>query len=106
MYFKRLFGSGVNPINKAEPRNKIWAEFHCNICGEDSEIDVTRSMNTFDFKRERSCPHCGMVDSSDRESNLKAMLDKLTASKNKIEIEIEQIERELNEVQKVSVNNG
>ena len=100
MYFVRKFGSGVNPQRAADPRNKIWAEFHCNICGEDSERDITSTYHTFDYSRERKCPRCGMLDASDKKTNLKTQLKKLTSDKSRIEIEIEKVERELNNIEK------
>jgi len=97
MYFTRLFGAGLDK-NRHDPRDKIWAEFHCSLCGEDSEIDVTRVMNNFQFDKERKCPKCGLISSEDRILNLKSQLDKLTSDKSRIEIEIDKIERELNEL--------
>jgi len=94
MYFVRTYKSGGEDW---DPRQKIWAEFHCALCDEDSDIDVTRVMDTFQFDRERKCPHCGCLDADDREKNLKAQLEKLTHDKSKIEVEIEKIERELND---------
>jgi len=95
MYFVRLFGSGVDTTSM-DPRDKIWAEFHCSLCGKDSEIDVTRVSKTFQYDVERRCPHCKQLNSGDRMRDLKAQLDKLTADKNRIDIEIEKIEREMN----------
>jgi len=99
MYYVRVYGSGINPINNSDPTNKVWAEFCCSICGENTDIDITRVRDTFDFQRERKCPHCGMVDSSDKEINLKTQLDRLTMDKSRIDVQIEMIERELNELQ-------
>lgn len=100
MHFVRTFGSGLT--HAYDPRNKIWAEFHCSLCGKNSEIDVTRVMNTFQFDRERRCPHCKHISSEDKAINLRAQLDKLTVDKSRIEVEIEKIERELNELQEES----
>lgn len=97
MYFVRLFGSGLNS-KTSDPREKVWAEFHCSLCGEDTEIDVTGRRDTFQFDRERRCPKCGQIDAEDKSLNLKAQLDKLTSDKNRIQIEIDKIERELNEM--------
>ena len=100
MHFVQCFGSGYNPtVSTTDPRNKIWAEYHCSICGEDSEIDITRNKDTFDFARERKCKQCGMINSDDREINLKTQLDRLTMDKSRIDVQIEMIERELNELQ-------
>jgi hypothetical protein len=97
MYFTRLFGAGLDK-NRRDPRDKIWAEFHCALCGENSEIDVTGNRNTFQFHVERRCPKCGQLNANDKALNLKAQLEKLTSDKSRIEIEIDQIERELNEL--------
>ncbi len=98
MYFVRKFGSGLN-TSRMDPRDKIFAEFKCALCGETSEIDITRTQDTFDFKRERRCKHCGLVDADDKVTNLKAELEKLTSEKTRIKVQIEKIERELNEIQ-------
>lgn len=96
MYFVRLYGSGLDK-NSTDPRHKIWAEYKCGLCGEITDIDVTSTKSTFDFKRDRRCPHCKQINAEDRKQNLKAQLDKLTADKSRIEVEIEQIERELSQ---------
>lgn len=106
MKFIKLFGSGLDK-NRRDVRDKIWALFHCNICGKTHDIDVTNTINTFQFERERKCPHCGLVDEKDKEANLKSQLDKLTADKTRIEIELEKIERELSELSaRKEVENG
>lgn len=101
MYFVKLFGSGLDK-NRRDPRDKVFAEFHCSLCGKNSDIHVTRVLDTFDFKRERRCPHCKQISSEDKAINLRAQLDKLTVDKSRIEVEIEKIERELNELQEES----
>ena len=68
MHFIKLFGSGVDAKDR-DVRNKIWAEYHCSLCGEDSDIDVTRVMETFDFTRERKCPYCKLVSAEDKAIN-------------------------------------
>ena len=95
MHFVRLFGGGLDK-NRADPRDKVWAEYHCSLCGQDSEIDVTRVVDTYQYDVERRCPHCKQINSEDKIQSLKAQLDKLTADKNRIDIEIERVEREMN----------
>lgn len=102
MRFVRVFGSGLN-TNSTDPRDKIWAEFVCDLCGEETQIDVTSTRATFDFARERRCPHCKQISASNKALNLQAQLNKLTSDKSRIEVQIEQIERELNELQTVKV---
>jgi DNA-directed RNA polymerase subunit RPC12/RpoP len=99
-YFVRFFGSGWKS-KKPDPREKVFAEYHCSLCGEDMEIDVTGIINQFDINRERRCKHCRQLNANDKEMNLKAQLDKLTSDKSRIQIEIDQIERELNELKSV-----
>lgn len=59
---------------------------------------MTLRMHTHNFEVERRCPKCGLIDSSDKAKNLQAQLEKLTVEKSRIEVQIEQVERELNEV--------
>ena len=100
MYFVRLFGSGLNS-KTSDPREKVWAEFHCSLCGEDTEIDVTGRRDTFQFDRERRCPKCGQIDAEDKALNLKAQIDKLVSDKSRIEIQIEKL---INELEKIKVS--
>jgi len=102
MRFKKLFGSGLDK-DRRDPRDKIWAEFECTICNNNTDIDVTSTMKTFQFERERKCPHCGNTNPEDKITNLKYQLEKLTEDKSRINIEIERITRELEEF-KVNAN--
>ena len=97
MYFVREFGAGLD-THRFDPRDKVFAEFHCSLCGEDTDINITRVRETFQFDRERKCPHCGQTNAGDKELNLKAQLEKLTSDKSRLEVEIEMIENELNQV--------
>lgn len=97
MYFTRMFGSALNTTRR-DPRDKIFAEFKCALCGETSEIDITTTQHTFDFERERRCKHCGQIDANDKALNLKAQLEKLTDDKSRIEVQIEKVIRELDEL--------
>ncbi|MFW6272694.1 MAG: hypothetical protein ACOC2U_02805 [bacterium] len=99
MYFVRTYNAGGA---EHDPRRKLWAEFHCSLCEENTDFDITTTKHTFQFDRERKCPHCGQINSEDKFKNLQAQLDKLTEQKSKIEIEIDRIERELNENKIVS----
>lgn len=102
MYFVKLFGSGLDK-NRRDPRDKVWAEFHCSLCGKNTDIHVTRVLDTFDFKRERRCSHCGQISSEDAKINLKAQIDKLTIDKSRIEVEIEKLTSELESLEDSSV---
>jgi len=48
-----------------------------------------------DPKKEIVCPHCKMLDFNDRKEQIKAKIARLTETKSKIEIEIEQLFRDL-----------
>ena len=98
MRFKRLFGSGLDK-KSYDPRDKVFAEFVCDLCGKSTDIDVTRTRYTFQFDIERRCPNCGQINSADKLINLQAQIDKLTAEKTKIQVEIDRCEREMNELQ-------
>ena len=99
MYFVKLWGGAVG-ANVTDPRLKTFAEFHCSLCGEDTDIDVTRVKDTFQFNRERKCPCCGQICSGDKEKNTKATIEKLTAEKSRIEVQIQKLIEELDEVNK------
>lgn len=104
MKFIRKFGSGVN-TKSADPRDKIWAEFKCDLCNESTDIDITNVIQTFQFHVERRCPNCKQINVEDRKQNLQHQIDKLTQDKSKIEIEIQTLIDELNEeVQKGILN--
>lgn len=96
MYFTKMFGSALDP-NRRDPRDKLFAEFKCSLCNATTDLDITSTRHTFDFARERRCPKCGHINASDRAVNLKAQMTKLLSDKSRIEVEIEKIERELNE---------
>lgn len=97
MYFTRKFGAGLDKTSR-DPRDKIFAEFKCGLCGQTSEIDISSTFATFDFNRERKCPKCGQINSEDKAINLQAQISKLTVDKSRIEIEIEKLTEELQEV--------
>lgn len=92
MYFVKKFhqGGADNP----DPRLKEYAEFKCECCNTEPWIDIT--FNTkFDFERIRKCPDCGMIDEKDYLKTKKSKIESLTEEKSKIEIEIEQLCREV-----------
>lgn len=90
MYFVRFFMNGP----KYDARTKEWAEMKCDVCGNEHHIDVTRSKSKFEVEKEIKCPHCGMVDFEDRESQIKSKIARLTEEKSKIDVEIEQLFKE------------
>jgi hypothetical protein len=97
MYFVKTFKAGGSDY---DPRQKIWATYHCSLCNKDSYIDITRVIQSYDYSEERRCTHCHAINSEDKFINLKAQLDKLTTEKSRLQIEIDKIERELNEATK------
>lgn len=92
MYFVRTYKSGAPDY---DPRQKEWAEFHCDVCGEDSDLEVTNRTSQFDFKRERMCPHCKQTNPEDRIKNIEAQINKLTKERKRIEVEIESLIKSL-----------
>ena len=95
MYFVRKYTSGAGDH---DPRQILWAEFKCGACGHVHDEDITTRRDTFQFEVEMRCPECKCFNPEDRVQNLKTQIDKLTGDKSRIETEIEQLERELNEV--------
>jgi DNA replicative helicase MCM subunit Mcm2 (Cdc46/Mcm family) len=81
-----------------DPRQKKYAEFVCSSCGHIETFDVTAN-NTFDFVRERKCPKCKSFGDNDRIDNLKAEINRLTVTKNNIDVQIEKFEREIEELE-------
>jgi hypothetical protein len=98
MHFVRFFGSGYNTTS-SDPRNKVFAEYKCSVCGEEQEIEVTKTWKTTFQTIDKICPHCKCFSIDDKEKSLNEQLEKLTSEKSRIEIEIDKIERELNELQ-------
>ncbi len=101
MYYLRSYTSGGADY---DPRQKLWAEFHCNACGENSDIDITSTRHTFQFDRERKCHHCGCVNPEDKVLNLQAQIDKLTADKERINVEIDRLCNEIEQCDEPSVS--
>lgn len=95
MYFVRTFKAGGDH----DPRQKIWAEFECTCCREKNHIDVTTMMHTFDFKRERVCPKCKKTSPEDYKKNLQKEIERLTETKQNIDIQIEEMISKLNSLE-------
>lgn len=97
MYFKRRYKSGGEDY---DPRQKHWAEFVCSNCDHIEDVDISGGKAaTFDFSRERLCPKCNTYGPDDYKKNLMAEIDKLTAARKRIDIEIEECQRKINEVE-------
>jgi len=99
MYFVRFYGSGYGRDHAYDPRGKVWAEYKCSVCDHVHDEDVSRTWNTTFQTRDRICPACRCMHSDDKVLNLKAELEKLTANKSLIEVQIEQLEREISELE-------
>lgn len=102
MKFVRTYIGGAPEY---DPRHKKWAVYHCDVCGEDTDIDVTRVMNTFDFNRSRKCPECSHTDIENKKESIKKQIEKLTEEKCNIEIRIEQLIQELSK-EEVKIDNS
>ena len=94
MYFVRFWGSGYNTTRR-DVRDKVYAEYHCAVCGHNKDYDVSMTWSSSFQTRARVCPSCGCMDEGDREKMLRSELKRLTSDKSRIEVEIDQIEREL-----------
>jgi hypothetical protein len=98
MYFKRFYGSGYQS-KRRDPREKVFAEYVCSVCGHVEDKDVSRTWNTTFQPRDRRCPACQCMGDEDRINNLKQELAKHTVTLTNTQVEIERITRELEEAQ-------
>ena len=98
MHFIRTFHSG----GPTDVRSKDWAEFKCSVpgCGELVQIDITGREHSFDFDRERICPHCHKTHPEDALESIKAEIDRLTTSRSRIDIQIEELTHKMLETAK------
>jgi hypothetical protein len=92
MHFIRTFKGGGADYDF---RQKTWAVFHCDVCGEDEEVDITGRQGTFLFNVPRRCPHCKSIGKDDYIISLKKEIETLTSTKNNIKITIEQLTNKL-----------
>jgi hypothetical protein len=101
MYHTRTFKGGAADH---DPRQLTWAVFHCDVCGEDNEINITGRQGTFQFHVARKCPHCNSFGKEDKIISLKKEIEKLTENKTSIGVEIERLEKELKSLTSTEVN--
>lgn len=95
MYFVQYFFAGGR---EHDPRRKEWAEFKCDVCGNKHHLEATASKKDNIRAKEHEsikCPHCGVIDFDDRKKQIESKIARLAESKSKIDIEIEQLLREL-----------
>jgi len=99
MYYVRKYKSGAGDH---DPRQIYWAVFHCDVCGEDSDINVTSTIQTFDFGRVRKCPSCKSVGKGDYLRNLKVKKEELFDKRITLQIEIDRVCAEIEELESKS----
>jgi len=99
MYFVKKFGSALNTTRR-DPRDKLWAEFKCDVCGHVHNIDVSTTFHTFNFDAVRSCPKCHSLGTDDRLKNIQTQVEQLTEKKSEIQIKIDQLCREAEELER------
>lgn len=80
MYFVRTYKSGGADY---DPRQQIFAEFECSVCGEKTDVNVTTN-KTFDYSRIRKCPHCKSFDETDQLNSLKKEVELLIEQRENI----------------------
>jgi predicted RNA-binding Zn-ribbon protein involved in translation (DUF1610 family) len=95
MHHVRTFSGGA-AIH--DPRRKTYAVFHCDVCGEDEEVDITGRQDTFQFNTPRLCPHCKSMGKDDEVVSIKKEIEELTRTKNNIDIQLEQLTTKLEEL--------
>jgi hypothetical protein len=99
MYHIRTYkGGGADH----DPRQKIWAEFKCGICGHVEDVDITGRQHTFQFNVSRLCPKCKCHDKNDRLIAIKKEIEELTSTKDNIEVTIEELTKELEKLSETS----
>ena len=94
-YFVRQYKSGGADH---DPRQKYWAVFHCDVCGDDEDVDITGRQHTFQFNASRLCPKCLCHGKNDRLIAIKKEIEELTSTKDNIEVTIEKLIAELEQL--------
>lgn len=94
MYFVRKYKAGPD----YDPRQKHWAVFHCDVCGEDEDVDITGRTGTFRFNASRLCPFCKCHGKEDKIIALRKEIEELSATKDNIAVTIEKLTVELEQL--------
>jgi hypothetical protein len=94
MYYVRQYKAGMS----YDPRSKVWAVFHCDICGQDHEVDISRVTDTFQPEATRLCPVCKCHGKNDYVIALKKEIEVLSTTRNSIDVQIEQLTGKLEEL--------
>jgi len=79
-------------------RQKRYAEFHCEVCGANEDVDITGRRQTFQFNAPRKCPKCKSLGKNDRVNSIKKQIEMLTEDKSNIEVTIQRLTQELSEL--------
>lgn len=90
MFYMKDWYSGP----KYDPRTKHWVEYKCPCCNNLHQVDITRK-NGYDMSKEIKCPHCGKLNANDSIEGLKKEIDRLTENRRAIDIQIEELERKI-----------
>jgi len=98
VYTRTYKGGGADH----DPRQKTWAEFHCDVCGENEDVDITGRAHTFQFNIPRMCPHCHSLGKDDRLTSLKKEIESLTATRENIDVMIEQLTSQIEALSETS----
>lgn len=101
MYHIRTYKGGA-PDH--DPRQITWAVFHCDVCGEDTEINISGRQHTFQFHVARKCPHCDSFGKEDKIISLKKEIEELTQNRASIDVEIERLENQLESLTSTEVD--
>lgn len=96
MYHVRTYKGGAASY---DPRQITWAVFHCDVCGEKEEMNITGRESTFQFHVARRCPHCKSIGKDDRIILVRKEIEKLTETRNTIDVTIEKLTAELESLQ-------
>ena len=90
MKYTREFLSG----SKTDVRSKWFAVFSCDECGKESFIEMWDKFR-FDKINPRECPYCHSYGKEDYINNLKTKIADLTKTRSRIDVEIEQLTKEV-----------
>lgn len=84
-------------------RRKTYAVFHCDVCGEDEDVDITGRQDNFQFHIPRRCPHCKNLGKEDHVLSLKKEIEQLSISRTNIDVAIERLTRQLEQLSEEKV---
>lgn len=98
-YYERQYTTGVGN----DPRNLRYAVFLCDVCGEKEEVQIRLGVQP-DLTKARLCPICHSYGKDYRAREIKMKIEELTKTRSSVEVQIDQLERELFELQQTTVN--